>query len=97
MDARALVAVVTRIAIRLAEINIALHAAMHTQRPSRVVRYRSVGAENRSMSGVPRKRRKVRALASVARWHGRREPLRQSRYDGCAALPRLRWSEALRR
>src|SRR5258707_14628043 len=41
----------------------------------RVIRYRSVGAENRSMSAVPRKRRKVRALASVAWWHGRREPL----------------------
>ena len=40
-------------------------------------RYRSLRSENRSMSGVPRKRRKVRALASVAKGHGdgRREPL----------------------
>ena len=46
----------------------------------RVKRYRSLRAENRSMSAVPRKRRKVRALASVAKGHGggRREPLQRS-------------------
>jgi hypothetical protein len=42
-----------------------------------VIRYRSLRAENRSMSAVPQKRRKVRPLASVAKGHGnsRRDPL----------------------
>ena len=46
----------------------------------RVNRYRSLRAENRSLCAVPRKRRQVRALASVAIGHGgcRRGPLQRS-------------------
>jgi hypothetical protein len=45
----------------------------------RVNRDRSLRAENRAMSGVPRKRRKVRALAHVTTGHGgsRRDPLQR--------------------
>ena len=55
-------------------------AAMHAQCPPWVNRYRSLRTENRSMSAVARKRRKVRALACVAKGHGggRREPLQRS-------------------
>ena len=71
---------------------------------SGVNRYRSLRAENRSMSVVPRKRRKVRALASVAKGHGggRREPLQRpammvARCYRQSAGPRLRLSAAFRR
>src|ERR1700681_1944956 len=61
--------------------NNAFCAAKVWSRPCRrwVIRYRSLRAENRSMSAVPRKRRKVRALASVAKGHGgnRRERLQR--------------------
>ncbi len=55
-------------------------AAMHAQCPPWVNRYRSLRTENRSMSAVARKRRKVRALACVAKGHGGgcREPLQRS-------------------
>ena len=69
-----------------------------------VNRYRSLRAENRSMSVVPRKRRKVRALASVAKGHGggRRESLQRPAMmvAWChrqSAGPRLRLSAAFRR
>jgi hypothetical protein len=47
--------------------------------PLRVNSDRSLHAENRAMSAVPRKRRNVRALASVAKAHGggRRGPLQR--------------------
>jgi hypothetical protein len=60
------------------------HAAQHkccaqALSPLRVNSDRSLHAENRAMSAVPRKRRNVRALASVAKPHGggRRGPLQR--------------------
>ena len=72
-------------------------------RPFRVIHDRFRRAENRSMSAVPRKRRKVRALASVAKGHGdsRREPLQRPAMVVWFAVqspePRLRLSAAFRR
>jgi hypothetical protein len=54
------------------------------QAPLWVIRYRSLRAENRSMSAVPRKRRKVSALASVAKGRGSRCGAPGTSRYGCA-------------
>ena len=66
-----------------------------------VIRYRSLCAENRSMSAVRRKRRKVRDLVSVAKGHGGRELLQRPtmvvRFAVQSPEPRLRLRAAFRR
>jgi hypothetical protein len=51
----------------LQEFDLVSTAAMHPPLRRWVIRYKSLRTENRSKSAVPRKRRKVRALASAAR------------------------------